>query len=471
MAAAPGVRLLGELTQLALDEIQGNVLPGFPHAERVALFLRVVNVRTFLRAVAEIVPRVASARAVLARKDSGLPAINLAFGFDLLARFRADADAFRDEPFRLGLACRSPLLGDPVDASAQGSPANWLAGGHSTPIDAVVLVGANSTDAAARGTDDLIEHFASAAVVVLRQHAARLPGQLPLREHFGFRDEISQPQVRGLASIGDLVWPGEFVFGYPTQSPSSTDEPGPDRLASDAPPWARNGSFVVIRRLRQDVAAFHQFARRIAKREGMAPELVCARLVGRWPSGAPLVLFPDCDPGGSSNDAFTYQGADSPGARPPSDPDAVACPASAHTRKVNPRGVRSLNGNVFPNAADTQRHRILRRGVAYGPVSPSTPSAPSDDGVDRGLLFLCYQTSIERQFEFIQRRWANESNFPEPLSGYDPLIGQRSDRGPRRFHVGVCPDATVETSDAWVTPTGGGYFFAPSITALEVLAS
>jgi len=143
--------------------------------------------------------------------------------------------------------------------------------------------------------------------------------------------------------------------------------------------------------------------------------------------------------------------------------NSLDCPVSAHIRKMNPRGITSEIGNLLPNPADSQRHRLLRRGFAYGPPSPSTPYRPVEDGLDRGLVFLSYQTSIDEQFEFVVRRWANEPNFPEQVSGYDPIIGQNNRNATRRrwFQLGEGEAGRISTTLEWVLPTGGGYYFAP----------
>ena len=275
--------------------------------------------------------------------------------------------------------------------------------------------------------------------------------------------------VHGHGRARDHVWPGEFVFGYPTQHPTCADLPGLDRLSDSAPAWARNGSLLVFRRLRQHVHFFHRFVRNIAAERGLSAELVAARLVGRWPSGAPLVHYPEKDPGHyDASDDYTFDYRPDCG-----DSCAAALDplTSAHIRKVHPRGVVSAVGNSIPSPADTQRHRILRRGITYGRESRSTPECPLDDGRDRGLLFVAYQSSIEEQFEFITRRWANEPNFPEPLSGHDPIIGQAASGGDRRLHA--TPDGyrnPLSVDRAWVSPTGDFYGFAPGRATLAMLA-
>jgi deferrochelatase/peroxidase EfeB len=377
----------------------------------------------------------------------------------------------------------------------------------------------------------------------------------------------------------DLLWPGEFVLGYQKQDPVQQKDAkgnelwdGPNAIPNPVPPLldntstdrkvdltgiapelARDGSFLVFRRLRQDVFALHVFLRKQADRlrarkpvgvpeppNSTLEREIGASLVGRWTSGAPVERsravksgsnppvfdpqLPDDDRNLANDDCannfFEYQGAedplpdknvndpfactdDNPNPPPakflpaPGDPDGKLLPFTGHVRKAYPRDDVSA---AVPglNESSTQTHRILRRGIPFGPVSPSTPESPFDDGVNRGLHFLAYQASIVNQFEFITRNWVNNPNFKErfrkqpagPLSdpkqqggGHDPIIGQNAAAGENRvrtFTIAYTDDQgrrqveQVSTADVerkeWVIPTGGGYFFAPSIKALCQMA-
>nr|WP_301002056.1 Dyp-type peroxidase [Capsulimonas corticalis] len=497
--------------------------------------------------------------------------MNIAFTFQALSALEdvvpglLDTD-FKDQAFVEGLAERSHRLGD-----APGSPDGWFVGGERAQPLVIVQIASDTREDLATEVNRIEDsiyagHVAdgkclgSGARITFKQNGANLPGNLSGHEHFGFLDGISQPGIRGLLSSDprdvltlrqnpakrdqpsqngqpgtpaqgkpgqDLLWSGEFVFGYPKQnSQPNADWDGPNPIpgpiAEAGPTWAKNGSFLVFRRLRQDVGGFHAFLKTTATNNnvlnpttGSAPALVGSRLVGRWASGAPVLREPDQDNSTLGNDDcannnFEFGGATANIPAPPSDPfsctDEFAppspgdtagqvCPFSAHIRKVYPRddtplqtgGYGAVAGATPPgcpanatlNEPDTQTHRLLRRGIPYGDISASTPTSPVDDNVDRGLLFFAYQTSIERQFEFVTRCWANNPDFKEPGAGVDPIIGQvnNADGTRTRHFQTVIPDANgtpqsvaLTTEKDWVLPTGGGYFFSPSLSALRMLS-
>lgn len=553
-------------------EIQGNILAGFNKDHQVFLFLRIERngesepgpetvsaVKAWLRALA---PQISSLnevhrfnalfrelRARLGRDPHGFCAtwMNIAFSAGALAALTSpeDVDEFTDSFFKDGLALRSSELGDPTDEAAEGHPDHWVVGGRRNPADILVIVASDSPTVLAERVAQVKASLtqavdpatgapvAAALHVVWEEAGATLPSPLTGHEHFGFKDGISQPGVRGLirrnparyltprlidpaqspqadpktpefARPGQpLVWPGQFVFGYKPQDPNDSRVPRKDVLMS-GPAWARNGSFLVFRRLRQDVKAFQAFVAAQAERlsaepgfTGMTPKRLASMLVGRWPGGAPLPRSPlqedeTLGQDGYANNYFQYS-EDSP---PPlslkpaaghgvdtfrlsvRDGDGVACPLSAHIRKVNPRDTVTEQGNN----QDTLTRLILRRGIPFGPPDPvelggteeSAALAPGEISTQRGLFFLCYQTSIENQFAFLQRDWVNHFRNPSSGGGEDPILGQGSEAQQRHRFVDVSapdrPPVTLELVSEWVIPTGGGFFFSPSISAItEVL--
>lgn len=405
--------------------------------------------------------------------------------------------------FQVGMARRAGLLGD-ARTPGQGAVAT-------TPDVLLVLAGDDP-----RAVNQLACQWAQRLKVGRQVKVHVQPGcglgERRNREHFGFVDGISQPGIRGRYNHWPasyitprrlppddpehdlfgwpgqhLVWPGEFVLGYPASSPDPRI-PGPVR---PVPSWMHNGSFLVYRRLRQDVAGFriwlHEQAAALADFPGFeglsrqqAADRLAAKLVGRWPSGAPLSRAPDHDIPALGRDPmrnndFRFDDDAASRAHPerelPPLPHAVAdslgarCPVGAHIRKVNVRDQASDIGGT----SATYARRILRVGVPYGKPLPDNFTA-EEAAADRGLLFLSIQASIEDQFEFLQARWMNSGSRPRAPGGHDMLVGQVA--GERRcplFSPDLRQSAEVRSTRSFVTMTGGGYFFVPSLSTLRWL--
>ena len=455
--------------------------------------------------------------------------INIAFTYEGIQKLVPATDAERfdpGDPFRIGLPTRSSLLGDPIDPMAIGHPDRWVVGGTDPGKYPDLLLIIASDDPA---------HL-DAEVTRIRSTIAQLPllgdgtksleiifeqpgatrSDLPGHEHFGFKDGISQPGVRGRISKAakdfltprlidptvpesalfakpgqPLIWPGQFVLGYKLQR--ADDSIQPQKPLKLSPSWTKNGSFLVCRRLLQDVPAFWNFMEQTAAKLSQQPgfanitaELLATKFVGRWPSGAPLMRAPLADNPNLAkdhlaNNHFLY-GADTqklpliPIADYPGDgfPQAVqstfgsVCPFAAHIRKVNPRDM----GTDVGGASDTLTRHLIRRGIPFGTplLDPLQPTA-DELAVERGLLFISYQTSIENQFEFLTQDWSNLEVNPPPGGGHDAIVGQNQEQGnrTRKFEL-MGTDGSRETIEIpidWVIPTGGGYFFSPSIAALK----
>jgi Dyp-type peroxidase family len=275
-----------------------------------------------------------------------------------------------------------------------------------------------------------------------------------------------------------------FVLGYAFGDRDGAPQPAPPLGRH----WFKNGSFLVFRRLEQNVAGFAAFltaeADRLSKTpgfDGITAKQLGSLLVGRWPSGAPVSRTPGADNPAlaadnlSNNDFLFTQDTPAPvfrpgsGASPGAFPRAMegsngpVCPHAAHIFKVNPR---DRSTDLGPDV-DTLGRRILRRGIPFG--VPLAEPLKGDDGVSRGLHFLCYQASIADQFEKLQQDWANNTGAPTS-GGHDLIIGQTKTATRTIDLPPLVPGQLGETVTApkqWVTPTGGGYFFAPSISAIR----
>jgi Dyp-type peroxidase family len=297
------------------------------------------------------------------------------------------------------------------------------------------------------------------------------------REHFGFKDGISQPRIEGsepppqtsaAEPAANTIKPGEFILGYTNEAevlPTSPTVPAsidPHDLLPALPATAksktdvrkdfgRNGSYLVFRQLVQDVAGFDAFLESNAP-PGLERERLAAKLVGRWRTGAPLVKAPEADRKSlSSDNDFAYYETDR---------DGHACPLGAHIRRANPRdSLVNEDLGIGPDLAAeaTRRHRLLRRGRLF------------EDGPEKGLLFVCLNANIQDQFELVQHQWLNSPRFAGLDGDVDPLVGPRRD--------GTC-SMTLQAPNGsrqlrlrdFVELVGGGYFFLPGIKALACLA-
>jgi Dyp-type peroxidase family len=368
-------------------------------------------------------------------------------GLKALGVLQASLDSFSPE-FRQGMRARAKILGD----TGESSPEHWEQPLGSSDVH-VVLTGlapdAERLEAALTRAREQYRAIAGITEIWTQQCHASANG----REPFGFRDGISQPAIEGwsssLSNPGEKpLMPGEFVLGYPDEMGAGPAIPQPDVLG-------RNGSYVVFRKLHQKVAAF----RRFLKANSFSPvgeELVAAKMMGRWRSGAPLALCPmhddpklGADP--CRNNAFLYK-AD--------DPIGYRTPAGSHIRRANPRDA---------DVAGVPRiHRMIRRGTAYGPPLPD--GALEDDGIDRGLMFAFVGANIGRQFEFVQSEWVNNGDFFGGGSATDPVVGARKGEDSYSFPRRPLPSRLKGLSQFVVT-RGGEYCFLPGLRALRWLGS
>jgi Dyp-type peroxidase family len=351
--------------------------------------------------------------------------------------------------FRQGMAARAAELGD----RGESSPDHWEKPLGSPHVH--IALAALASDTA--GLETMLERA--------RQAHEQLPGIEPIwrqdcyqlstgRTSFGFKDGIGQPDVEssGLPPTNPHQPPikaGEFILGYPDETGSLPPMPTPEILG-------RNGAYLVFRKLGTRVAAYRQYLRaKAASREEEA--LLGAKIVGRWPSGAPLQLCPErddpelgADP--ERNNAFLYG----------DDPRGFKCPAGAHARRANPRDALDQEGSV-----DVRLHRMIRRGTSYGPVLPE--GVLEDDGADRGIVFVFVGAHLKRQFEFVKTQWINDGVFIGAPMEKDPLAGQNDGSG--TFTIPQRPiRRRLADLPPFVITRGGEYCFAPGLRALRWLA-
>lgn len=515
---------MSEAAEPLLDarDIQGNIVPGFNRRQQYFASFS-ANDPEALRRALQSLPPLTTLETALGHRDERKSAlsrglgpplrddlwINVALSAKACDLIGAEKVRSLDAAFSRGM--RPSLTGDPTARTlpdGTANPANrnhWIVGSPDTQCD-VLLILAHDTD---------VESFAAP---VLRRFAEMLgvaPSYVELgellpgeTEHFGFRDGISQPGLFGRVVVDGaerfittrygvpqqrgsefgkpgqpLAWPGQFLTGQPEHA---VDQPNLE-------PEFSNGSFLVLRRLRQDVAAF------LADTERMAAELssagglrvtgdeLRARLIGRFPSGASLMRDQHGSKPVEGPLAINYFGFGtelpaltlSDGTRveaSQADPDVLRgrrCPVWAHTRKVNPREL----GTDLGSEQDTLSFQMLRRGIPFGPAyNREIPESP-EDAPARGLLFVAYQRHIEGQFGNLNRKWMNSVNGPS-AGGFDLLVGQHVNEETGLYDAksatyfapsGPTDDHGIrfQADRQWIIPTGGAFLFAPSLRFFE----
>jgi Dyp-type peroxidase family len=435
---------------LELDDIQHILLTRTPaltgHYEFVS-FRDPAAGRTWVSALLDKVQSAADVEATVASSKRW---VTLAFTWNGLRALGLDETSLASFPeeFKQGMVARAEMLGD----TGANHPDHWVGGLASPDLHAIAILFAK--DGAER-VRCLSEH---------RKLLARCPGVEVLssleleatppfgyaHDHFGFRDRLSQPVMEGSGETptpgsGAPLKPGEFILGYP-------DEDGPPVLQPQPEILSRNGSYMAYRRLEEHVGAFRDFLRQHGQ-TAEEQELIAAKLMGRWRSGAPLVLAPDKDDPAlgadmQRNNDFNFKEMD---------PQGYAMPLGSHCRRMNPRDT----------AHNMNRRRMIRRGATYGPPLPE--DAP-DDGVERGIAAFVICGSLIRQFEFAQNVWINDRNFHELGNERDPIIGTQD--GTLEYKIPKRPIRKRITGlPSFTSVRGGAYFFLPGLRALKYLAA
>jgi Dyp-type peroxidase family len=433
---------------LELDDIQAAVVHPRPAPYVGTLFLaRVDDRRDGRELLRRLIPHLLPATGgPYVKRDAW---VAVAFTFSGLRALGVPEDSLVSFPeeFRQGMAARANILGDVGDSA----PEAWERPLGTADVHLAIYALAPS---AARL--DVVMEQAHAALADLKgvspiwqQNTYMRAGE---RTSFGFKDGMSQPGIEGSGIPGSNpheapLKAGEFILGYPNESGYLPPMPTPGILG-------RNGSYVVFRKLHAYEAEFRQFLRARAKNQA-DEELLAAKIVGRWRSGAPLVLSADGDDptlgeDAQRNDAFLYAKDDARGFK---------CPFGAHARRAYPRD--SAIVGVARN------HRMIRRGTSYGP--PLAEDVLEDDGVDRGLLFTCIVGDLARQFEFVQTQWINDGAFMGSPDEVDPLVGPND--GTRRLTIPQEPiRRRLPALPRFVVNRGGEYCFMPGLRALRWIA-
>ena len=352
------------------------------------------------------------------------------------------------EEFRQGMAARAQMLG----TTGANHPEHWVGGLASTNLHAIVVLFARNVAERERCKIDHQKYLSECAGVEILSSLdmEAIPPFTYAKEHFGYRDRLSQPAIEGTddqptPGSGPPIKAGEFFLGYPDEFDAQPALPRPELLS-------RNGSYLAYLRLEEHVGEFREFLRQ----HGESPEeqeLIAAKLMGRWRSGAPLTLAPQQDDPQLGADMQRTNNFD----YGTMDPYGYGCPVGSHIRRMNPRDT----------AENVRRRKMIRRGGTYGPPLPE--GAP-EDGLERGIAAFVGCASLVRQFEFAMNVWVNDPKFKDLGNERDPFVGTQD--GTFDMTIPKRPiRKTIKGLPAFTTVRGGAYFFLPGIRALRYLAT
>ncbi|MEV0466438.1 peroxidase [Nocardia tengchongensis] len=435
---------------LEFDDIQHILLtrvPALTGRYEFLSFADAAGARAWLAAMTERVPSVADLQESV---DTDKHWVSVAFTWTGLRALGVPAEELASFPeeFRQGMAARAEILGD----TGTNHPDLWVDGTADDDLHAIVILFARDAAERDRQVAEHNELLASCpGVTVLSSlDLEAVPPFGYAHDHFGYRDRLSQPVIEDSGEeptpgSGAPLKAGEFILGYDDEKGPPSDLPRPELLS-------RNGTFMAYRRLREHVGKFRDF---LAEHGDTTEEqeLVAAKLMGRWRSGAPLVLAPEVDDPDlgadpSRNNDFDYKQMD---------PHGYAVPLGSHIRRMNPRDT----------GVNMKRHRMIRRGATYG---PHLPEGVPDDGADRGIAAFILCASLVRQFEFAQNVWVNDPQFHELGNERDPIIGNQD--GTLEYKIPKRPiRKTIKGMPAFTTVAGGAYFFLPGLRALRYLTT
>jgi Dyp-type peroxidase family len=453
------------MSRLDATDIQGFAVRGYNFPFARFLFLKILEGKKGRAWLGRLIAEITTGE----RWDQGKPksTVNVAFTFKGLEALELPTASLMSFPveFVQGMKARAPILVD----KGRNAPEHWDAVWQGEVHAWVGVFAQRSAELDRRCLELLaLAQETGGAENIGSQDAAALQinGQITTKEHFGYTDGFGNPEYLGVEKDSqpgqgklteDGKWTplatGELLLEYADEAGELPVAPLPHLLAS-------NGTFMVYRKLHQNVATFRRYLKEKGKLYPGGEEKLASKFIGRWRDGTPVELSPDKPDPAIMNDKnrnvnFTF-GKDLEGTR---------CPIGAHIRRTNPRNAFGFNGQVI------NRRRISRRGMPYGPYTPE--DQPGNDDGEHGIVFMAVNASIFRQFEFVQQQWIEYGNDARQGNDKDMLIGNHGGHG--KFMIQGTDDPKNPPFLCGGLPNfvelrGGDYFFMPSITALRLIA-
>ena len=432
-----------------LHEIQATILRARPAPYfGTHVLLRIDDAQDGRELFRRLRPHIDSATAWWSEKT---PWLSVGISYAGLKALGLPEDSLQSFPeaFREGMAARARQLRD----VGVNDSKNWDAAYGKGEVHIGVQAFSDSEEERRRILGIAREQIRGLSVSILAmQDFGAQPGDL---NSLGYKDGIDQPPIEGsgvdpLPGQGEPIKAGEFILGYPGEAGVPLPMPQPDLLG-------RNGTYVGFRKYQSRVGAFNRFLHAHGKTEAER-ELLAAKLVGRWRSGAPLVLAPDVDDptlgaDPQRNNDFNYT----------HDTRGRQAPFGCHIRRMNPRDTK------LTRLTDVKIHRLIRRGTTYGPPYDPNALSEADDEVERGAIFLFISAKAMATMEFLQQEWINDGNFMGIGDERDPIIGLQEEGA--TFTIPKNPVRTlVRGIETFNVLRGGEYFFMPSLSALKWLA-
>lgn len=455
------------MSKLDATDIQGFAARGYNFHFARFLFLKFADKQKGCECIGRLIKHVTTAERWDDRSKPDTT-VNVAFTYKGLVALGLPEASLLTFPveFVQGMKARAAILSD----TGKNSPHHWDLVWHEEVHAWLGVFGRTLSDLERRCSElhGLLQEGGGAAVIGSQDAAAlQINGQFTSKEHFGYTDGFGNPEFLGLEKnkqpgqgklTEDGKWTplatGELLLEYADEAGELPVAPLPHLLAC-------NGTFMVYRKLHQNVRTFREYLKEKGGLYSGGPEKLASKFIGRWRDGTPVEVSPDReDPAivqdQNRNVDFTFG----------KDLDGTRCPVGAHIRRTNPRDAFGFNGALV------NRRRISRRGMPYGPYTPE--DEPGSDEQDQGIIFMALNASIFRQFEFVQQQWIEYGNDARQGNDKDVLIGNHGGHGKFMIQGSTDPGNPPFLCGAlpnFVELRGGDYFFMPSITALRMIAA